>query len=126
MRRVRWSDLDAVAREDLLRRPAQVVAADVAASVAELIAKVRRGGDGALRELTRRFDGAELDAFEVGPQAFEAAESRLPLELKRAIDEAASRIRAFHAAGMTAPYAVDTAPGVRCERILRPIRRVGL
>jgi histidinol dehydrogenase len=23
---------------------------------------------------------------------------------------------------MTAPYALDTAPGVRCERILRPIR----
>jgi len=27
---------------------------------------------------------------------------------------------------MTAPYSIDTAPGVRCERILRPIRRIGL
>ena len=37
-----------------------------------------------------------------------------------------ARIELYHRAGMTQPYAVDTAPGVRCERILRPIARVGL
>ena len=126
MRRVRWSDLDAAARVELLRRPAQVVATDVSAAVAELIAAVRRDGDAALRDLTRRFDGAELAAFDVTPGAIAAAEAALAPALKRAIDDAASRIRRFHEAGMTAPYAVETAPGVRCERILRPIRRVGL
>jgi histidinol dehydrogenase len=126
MRRVRWSDLDATAREALLRRPAQVVAAEVTASVAQLIAEVRRGDDDALRTLTRRFDHAELDTFEVPPAAFDSAATQLPMALKRAIDDAASRIQAFHQAGMSREYAIDTAPGVRCERILRPIRRVGL
>lgn len=126
MKRVRWSDLDAAARVDLLRRPAQVVAADVSAAVADLIAEVRRDGDDALRALTRRFDGADLTSFDVTPDAVAAAEAGLPSTLKRAIDDAASRIRRFHEAGIAAPYAVDTAPGVRCERILRPIRRVGL
>ena len=126
MKRVRWSDLDAAARVDLLRRPAQVVAADVSAAVADLIAEVRRDGDDAVRALTRRFDRADLASFDVTPDAVAAAEAALPSTLKRAIDDAASRIRRFHEAGMAAPYAVDTAPGVRCERILRPIRRVGL
>jgi histidinol dehydrogenase len=126
MRRVRWSELDAAAREALLQRPAQTVAAEVSASVASLIDEVRRGGDDALRALTRRFDAAEIEAFEIAPEAFDAAGAELSEPLKRAIDDAASRIRAFHEAGMTRAYAVDTAQGVRCERILRPIRRVGL
>ena len=42
------------------------------------------------------------------------------------MEQAAARIEAFHAAGMAKPYAVETAPGVVCERVIRPIRRVGL
>ncbi|HEY4583181.1 MAG TPA: histidinol dehydrogenase [Lysobacter sp.] len=126
MRRVRWSGLDAAAREDMLRRPSQRVAQDVAASVAELVSKVRREGDAALRELTLRFDRVEPSRFEVEAHVLDAAEKAISPALKQAIDEAAARIRAFHAAAMMQPVAVDTAPGVRCERVLRPIRRVGL
>ena len=126
MRRVRWSDLDAAAREEMLRRPAQRVADDVTAAVAALVSTVRNGGDAALRELTQRFDGIAPATFEVEEQAFATAEATLTPGLRRAIDEAATRIRAFHAASMTQPVAIDTAPGVRCERLLRPIRRVGL
>ena len=126
MKRVRWSDLDAAAREEMLRRPAQRVADDVTAAVAALVSTVRNGGDAALRELTQRFDGSAPATFEVEEQAFADAEAALTPGLRGAIDEAAARIRAFHAASMTQPVAIDTAPGVRCERVLRPIRRVGL
>src|SRR3546814_3552103 len=47
-------------------------------------------------------------------------------DVQAAISEAATRIEAFHAAGIALPYALETAPGVMCERIHRPIRRVGL
>jgi histidinol dehydrogenase len=50
----------------------------------------------------------------------------VPAALRVAIAAAAARIEVYHRAGMTAPYVVDTAPGVRCQRILRPIQRVGL
>src|SRR3546814_16502408 len=40
--------------------------------------------------------------------------------------EAVQRIQRFHAEGMQRPYAVETAPGVECERVVRPIGRVGL
>ena len=126
MRRVRWSDLDATAREDMLRRPAQRVAEDVTASVAALIATVRNGGDAALRELTQRFDGISPTRFEVDEQGLEDAEAAVRPDLRRASDEAAGHLRAFHAASRSRRVPVDTAPGVRCERVLRPIRRVGL
>src|SRR3546814_16819748 len=40
--------------------------------------------------------------------------------------EAAQRIERFHAEGMQQPYKIATAPGVECERVVRPIGRVGL
>lgn len=126
MRTIRWSELDATQREDALRRPAQRRAGEVTQAVAALIADVRARGDAALRELTERFDGVVLDEFRVDPAEIDAARDALPRALMAAIDDAASRIEAFHRAGMTAEIRVETAPGVQCERMLRPIRRVGL
>lgn len=126
MMRLDWSGLDAAARDAALRRPAQAVGADVTASVAALIAEVRGRGDAAVRELGERFDGVSLDMFEVDAEARQAAVASVPDALRRAIDDAAARIQRFHRAGVTLPYAIDTAPGVRCERIMRPIGRVGL
>ncbi len=79
MRRVRWSELDASARDVLLRRPAQSVAVEVSASVASLIDAVRRDGDAALRALTLRFDGADLDAFAVPPPRSTSPTRRYPM-----------------------------------------------
>ncbi|MEO5630150.1 MAG: histidinol dehydrogenase, partial [Thermomonas sp.] len=66
------------------------------------------------------------EEFEVGEAEFAAAVAAVPASLREAMREAAGRIEAFHRAGMAAPYAVETAPGLRCERIQRPIGRVGL
>src|SRR5690606_5197040 len=46
--------------------------------------------------------------------------------LGEAITVAAGTIRTFHEGGMSSNYEVETAPGVTCARVIRPIRRVGL
>ncbi|MDQ3270368.1 MAG: histidinol dehydrogenase [Pseudomonadota bacterium] len=121
-----WRELDEAARARVLRRPAQVVGAEVGAAVATIIAQVRGGGDAALRELSLRLDKVCLQDFRVSDEEIAAAQAGVPAALRAAIDDAALRIAAFHKAGITAPYRVETAPGVSCERILRPIGRVGL
>ena len=126
MRRVDWRVLDARTQSQLLRRPAQITSSTTASAVAAIINEVRDNGDAALRAFGERFDGVELAGFTVSDAEFAEAESALLPDLRAAIDEAAERIAVFHEAGMTASYAVDTAPGVRCERVLRPIQRVGL
>jgi len=126
VRRCDWNALDEQARAALLRRPAQRAGEEVSRAVAAIVERVRAEGDDAVRALGLRFDGIAPAALEVPEAEFEAAEAALPASLRAAIDEARERIAAFHRAGMSAPYALDTAEGVRCERILRPIARVGL
>jgi len=126
MNRLHWSQLDATEQAQALQRPVQAVAARTRESVAALISSVREDGDAALREISLRFDGVAPASFEVDDEEFAAAERAVPAELRQAMIDAAERIRLFHKAGMSQGYAVETAPGVRCERMVRPIGRVGL
>ncbi|KRA44415.1 histidinol dehydrogenase [Pseudoxanthomonas sp. Root630] len=121
-----WTALDEAAREALLARPVQTVAQRTRDAVAGLLADVRTRGDAALRDVTARFDGVELASFAVSDEEFAAAHTAVSTELREAMLDAAQRIEAFHKAGMAQPYAVETAPGVVCERVIRPIPRVGL
>lgn len=123
---IEWGALDEEARRRALSRPVQAVAAETRANVAALLDQVREIGDVALREITARFDRVQLGSFEVAAEEFAAARAAVSAELLEAMRQAASRIEAFHRAGMAKPYAVETAPGVVCERIIRPIPCVGL
>ncbi|KAF1006833.1 MAG: Histidinol dehydrogenase [Luteibacter sp.] len=126
MKRIDWNTLDYAGREAALARPAQSRATQLREGVEAIVADVRARGDAALREFTQRYDGTSLDELAVSDEEFTAAEARLAPELKAAVREAAARIDTFHRAAQPMPVAVDTAPGVRVERVLRPIRRVGL
>jgi histidinol dehydrogenase len=126
MKSLDWNALDETGRRQALARPAQSRAAEVREGVERIIAAVRRDGDAALRELSATYDRCVLDAIEVTEAEFAAAEAALDPALKAAIREAAGRIELFHRAAAPQPVAVDTAPGVRVERMLRPIGRVGL
>ena len=121
-----WNALDADTCRAVLQRPPQARDPALIDGVARIIAQVRADGDAALRALTRRFDGCELGEFAVTPQEFAAAQAQLEPALKRAIEEARSRIETFHRATAPQPLRVQTAAGVVCERILRPIARIGL
>jgi histidinol dehydrogenase len=121
-----WNELDGAARADALARPAQSQSAQLSEGVARLIRQVRVDGDATLRALTRRYDGCELDVLAVSEAEFAAAAAQVPQALRAAIAEARARIDTFHRAGAPAPVRVETAPGVICERVLRPLRRAGL
>ena len=126
MRVLTWAVLTAKEKADALRRATDAAGPEVTAGVADILAQVRDRGDQALRELTARLDGAAVEVLEVSAADREVAAAALDPDLQAAISEAAGRIRAFHEAGMQRDYAVETAPGVVCERVVRPIRRVGL
>ncbi|MGO4700198.1 histidinol dehydrogenase [Dyella sp. 2RAB6] len=126
MKRLDWNALDAAAQLQALARPAQSRAEELRRGVEAIVAKVRAEGDAALRELSAKYDRCSIEAIEVSAEEFAAAEAMLAPELKAAIEEAATRIATFHRASAPRPVAVDTAPGVRVERVLRPIAKVGL
>src|SRR4051812_3806960 len=82
----------------LLERTAQVIGpvASAEEAVARVIAAVRERGDDAVRELTRAFDGADVQDLRVPDAQIEAAARRVSAETYRALEAAAERIRLFH------------------------------
>jgi len=121
-----WSRLSADERQRLLQRPALAEDAHLQKRVAEIIARVREGGDRALLELTAELDKVSIKSIKVEAREFDAAESSLSDAQKAAIAAAEANIRRFHEAQLTAAIRVETAPGVVCERLTRPIASVGL
>ena len=126
LRSIDWSTLDEGQRKSLLARPPRLHDSARLEVVRTIIADVRDRGDAALRELGARFDRCELATFEVDAAEFAAAERAIDADVRAAMRRAIARVEAFHAAQKTVPIALDTAPGVRCEQLLRPIDRVGL
>lgn len=126
MNRLDWTSLDPAARDRALERPGGGEQVELENAVRRIFNQVRADGDGALRALTRRFDNVELAAFAVTEAEFAEAEAGLDPALRAAMEEAIGRLRAWHEAGMGSGFEVETAPGVSCGRMLRPIARVGL
>ena len=121
-----WQDLTAEGRRDVLARPALANDETLAERVAAIIERVRNEGDSALLELTAKLDRVELASLEVGQAEITAAGDQLSEVQRAAIRAAAANIEAFHKPQLPTPLAVDTAAGVRCERLSRPIESVGL
>lgn len=126
MKRLDWNALSSDARVEALARPAQSRADELRTGVEQIIASVRERGDAALRELSAKYDRCTLTSIKVDQAEFDAAEAGLDPALKVAIRDAFERIEMFHRATALQPVTVDTAIGVRVERILRPVHRVGL
>ena len=95
-------------------------------SVKNILARVQRSGDEALREFTKQFDKAEIKEIQLSQQEIEEATQSIPLELKAAIRTAAANIEKFHAAQRQTLVPVETMPGVTCWRKAVAIQKVGI
>jgi len=121
-----YAALDDAARRDALSRPAVAERAQLVALVRETVARVRAEGDSAVLDYARRFDGGEPESLRVPLKDLDAALQSLASNEQQALERAIDNVRRFHAAQLPAPLSVETSPGVRCERITRPINSVGL
>ncbi len=100
MRRLDASDPRFAAAFDALVNDRRESASDVSADVAAIIARVKGEGDAALAGYTATFDRFDLDAsgWSISKEECLAAYEALEPRLRAALDLAAERIRAYHAA----------------------------
>ncbi len=94
--------------------------------VAAILAQVRKDGDGALLELTERFDGLRPDPLRVPAERLAQAWQACPEPLRRALDLAHDRILDFHRRQLPADLAVTGPHGERIGRRWRPVQRAGI
>jgi histidinol dehydrogenase len=121
-----WQSLSEVERETVLARPGTSQDDQRRQQVSAIIDRVRSEGDAALRAFSAEFDKLEIDTFGVPEPALGEAWSLLEPELAAAIDTAIDNLTRFHRACAPQTVLIETSSGVLCERVLRPIDRVGL
>jgi histidinol dehydrogenase len=126
MRILHWDKLSAAERGAALARPAQESRADITAVAAGVVNTVRREGDAALFSYTERFDSVKLESLAVSAEEFARARQTLTPQQLAALQTAIANVQQFHSLQLPKPLAVETTPGVRCERIIRAISTVGL
>jgi len=95
-------------------------------SIKNIINRVIKSGDEALRELTLQFDKVQIDVIQVSDQEVSEALTSIPSALKTSILAAAKNIEVFHAAQRRASEKIETMPGVTCWRKATAIQKVGI
>jgi histidinol dehydrogenase len=103
--------------------------AGVEARVRDILARVRAEGDTALLEFTRRFDRREVRSaaeLEVGRARLDAALAAIPAARRRALDEAATRVRRYHEHQRQESWRYVDEDGVVLGQQVTPLDRAGL
>ncbi|MGN6581444.1 MAG: histidinol dehydrogenase [Bordetella sp.] len=98
-------------------------------TAAEILANVRKQGDAALLDYTRRFDRVEADsvaALEIPKADWHAALAALPAAQRDALQAAADRVRAYHERQRGETWTYTEADGTLLGQKITPLDRVGL
>lgn len=98
----------------------------IRARTAEIIERVRSGGDAELFALARELDGVELESLEIGSAVVRRALDGLEPALRAAMERAAGNIATAHRAFAPAAVEVETEPGVIVGRRADPLGAVGV
>ncbi len=122
---MRILDFDSLSPEEFLNRDIQAEE-DVSAAVDEIIREVRRRGDEALRDYTRRFDGAEIQDLWVSAEEFNAARRAVAPYFLETLKEAAENIRRFHERQRHNDFVLTDRSGIVMGQRWTPIERVGV
>ena len=102
---------------------------EVDAAVGEIIAAVRRGGDSAVLEYTRRFDGLAADALSelrIPATRLDAAWDAIGPGERAALTEAAARIRGYHEHQRQDSWHYLDEDGSTLGQRITPLDRVGV
>ena len=103
-------------------------AANCAASVREILARVQTEGDAALVEYCRQFDAPdmELSGLRVSAAEFAEAEDLVDENLRASLTFAAERIRSFHERELPDSWMLTREEGIITGRLVRPVDAAGL
>lgn len=110
---------------ELVQRP-QLELGFLESAVRNILNRVKRSGDTALRELTFQFDKVEVKDLQVTEEEINNSVRSLKPELRSAIEVAAANIEKFHRAQRRESPEIETSKGVVCWRKAVAIEKVGI
>ena len=102
------------------------IASNVEGIVTDIIANVRKNGDKALFEYSKKFDKVDLSCLEVTGEEIEEAFQLADNDFIEVVKEAAENIREFHKRQVKNSFIISEKDGVVTGQKVTPIERVGL
>jgi histidinol dehydrogenase len=129
LRRLKTTDGAFDAELEALTRYEAAQDEKVEATVRAIIADVRKRGDAAVLEYTRKFDrlpARGMAELEVPRARLEAALAALPAAQRDALGTAAARVRAFHERQLAQSWEFTDAEGTRLGQRVTPLAKVGV
>ncbi len=99
---------------------------DIRARTTEIISDVRQRGDQALRDLSARFDGVQLESLEVSRDARRRALASLATGVRSAMERAIGNLQRVHEASLPKLLEVEPEPGVVIGRRPDALGRIGV
>src|SRR5690606_12288802 len=109
----------------VLKRPTPSVS-DIEEMVNAVFMEIRTGGDTAVRNYTKKFDGADLQDFLTSPKELKESELLISDDLKAAIQQAKNNIEKFHKAQKTENITIETTDRVHCWQEKMTLQKVRL
>ena len=103
--------------------------AAVDAAVAGILEDVKRRGDAAVLEYTRRYDrvqAASVAALELTRDEMQRALAALPAASRSALEQAAARVRSYHERQVTQSWSYRDEDGTRLGQQVTALDRVGI
>ena len=129
IKRLSTADADFWTRLETLTAWEGVADEAVTATVRDILVQVRRRGDAALLEYTRRFDRLTANRaadLEIPPTRIVQALTAIPAEQREALEIAAARIRAYAERQKQDSWTFTEADGTVLGQQVTPLDRVGL
>jgi histidinol dehydrogenase len=99
---------------------------NVSAAVDAVLANVKAGGDGALKDYTKQFDGVKLETLQVSQKEIDDAWTSLDRDFIKTLELAAENIRHFHQHQVHKDFVLTDRPGVVMGQRYTPIEKVGI
>jgi histidinol dehydrogenase len=99
---------------------------NVEATVADIIANVRKDGDKALLYYCKKFDGAELSSLVVSEAEINEAFSSVEPKFIEILEKAAKNIRAFHEKQVRNSFIINNENGIVVGQKVIPVDKAGL
>ena len=99
---------------------------DVSSVVSSIIKDVQEKGDEALREYTKKLDGADIFEIEVSKEEIKAAADSMDIEFMRVLEKAASNIRKYHSKQVRNSFVMTEENGIVLGQKIVPVSVAGI
>ncbi|WP_343126604.1 histidinol dehydrogenase [Buchnera aphidicola (Nippolachnus piri)] len=121
-----WKFFSKNEKKKILLRPFFKKKNDIKKKVKEILMNIRNNGDIELHKYVKKFDNIILKNFYISEKDIKESVNSVSKNFQDSVKIAKKNIEIFHMSQKINNIDIVTFPGIRCQRIARPISSVGL